>query len=115
MVNISDVSIRELETQLLSGRNLDLITKGELGKQKERRRHRENVKGADKVFRKQALESLAPRILGPSSPTQLEKNHKKKAWAASVGGYIFSHNSSVYDPGEWNDVGLKLFFRLVVC
>ncbi len=29
---------------------------------------------ADKVFRKQTLESLTPGILGPSSPTKLEKN-----------------------------------------
>jgi hypothetical protein len=35
-----------------------------------------NVKGADKVFRKQALESLTPGILGPSSPTKVEKNQK---------------------------------------
>ena len=34
-----------------------------------------NCKGADKVFRKQALESLTPGILG-SSPTKLEKNPK---------------------------------------
>jgi hypothetical protein len=25
---------------------------------------------------------------------------QKKAWAVSVGGYIFSHKSSVYDPGK---------------
>jgi hypothetical protein len=35
-----------------------------------------NIKGADKIFRKQTLESLPPWILGPSSPTQLEKNQK---------------------------------------
>jgi len=33
-----------------------------------------NVKSADKVFRKQTLGTLNPGILGPSSPTQLEKN-----------------------------------------
>jgi len=33
-----------------------------------------NVKGVDKVFRKQTLESLTPGILGPSSPTKVEKN-----------------------------------------
>ncbi len=33
-----------------------------------------NVKNADKIFRKQTLESLTPGILGPSSPTKLEKN-----------------------------------------
>jgi hypothetical protein len=32
-----------------------------------------NVKSADKVFRKQTLESLTPGILGPSSPTKVEK------------------------------------------
>jgi len=43
-----------------------------------------NVKGADKVFRKQTLESLpavsvaglTPGILGPSSPTKVEKIQK---------------------------------------
>jgi hypothetical protein len=42
-----------------------------------------NSKGADKVFRKQTLESLpavsvagvTPGILGPSFPTKVEKNH----------------------------------------
>jgi len=38
------------------------------------RRNRKNVKDADKVFRKQTLESFTPWILGPSSPTKLEKN-----------------------------------------
>jgi hypothetical protein len=28
------------------------------------------------------------------------KGGQKKAWAVSVGGYIFSHKSSVYDPGK---------------
>jgi hypothetical protein len=32
-----------------------------------------NVKSADKVFRKQTLESLTPGILGPSSPIKVEK------------------------------------------
>jgi hypothetical protein len=34
-----------------------------------------NAKGADKVFRKQTLESLTPGILGPSSPTKMARNH----------------------------------------
>jgi glycopeptide antibiotics resistance protein len=34
-----------------------------------------SVKSANKVFRKQTLESLTPGILGPSSPTKLENNH----------------------------------------
>jgi len=38
-------------------------------------RNQKNVKSADKVFKKQTLESLTPGILGPSSPTNLEKNH----------------------------------------
>ena len=33
-----------------------------------------NVKGADKVFRKQTLGPLPPGILESSSPTNLEKN-----------------------------------------
>jgi hypothetical protein len=38
--------------------------------------NRKNVKNADKIIRKQTLESLTPGILGPSSPTKLEKNLK---------------------------------------
>ena len=45
-----------LETQILLAGDLDL---------------------ADKVFRKQTLESLTPGILEPSSPTKLEKNQNK--------------------------------------
>ena len=41
---------------------------------KKHSRNRKNVKSADKIFRKQTLESLTPGILGPSSPTKLEKN-----------------------------------------
>jgi hypothetical protein len=37
--------------------------------------NRKNVKSADKISRKQTLEPLTPGILGPSSPTKLEKNH----------------------------------------
>ena len=37
-----------------------------------------NVKGVDKVLRKQTLESLTPGVLGPSSPTKLEKNLNHK-------------------------------------
>ncbi len=50
--------------------DLDLIEKSELGPLKKRhRRNRKNVKGADKIFRKQTLEPLTPGILGSSSPT----------------------------------------------
>ena len=55
-LEISYGSVCELETQILLAGDLDL---------------------ADKVFRKQTLESLTPGILGPSSPTILEKNLKK--------------------------------------
>ena len=37
--------------------------------------NRNNVKSDSKVFRKQTLESWTPGILGPSSPTKLEKKH----------------------------------------
>jgi hypothetical protein len=34
----------------------------------------QRIESADKIFRKQTLESLTPGILGPSSPTKFEKN-----------------------------------------
>ncbi|MBW2630259.1 MAG: four helix bundle protein [Deltaproteobacteria bacterium] len=74
MLYISYGSVCELETQILLAWGLDLIEKGVLGKLKKYSRKRKNVKGADKVFRKQTLESLTLGILGPSSPTELEKN-----------------------------------------
>ena len=40
------------------------------------REDRKNVQNADKVPRKQTLESLTPGILGPSSPTNLEMIRK---------------------------------------
>jgi hypothetical protein len=61
----------------LLAKDLGFIDKRELGTLKKRhRRNRKNVKGADKVFRKQTLESLTPGILVPSSPIKLEKNQK---------------------------------------
>jgi hypothetical protein len=42
--------------------DLDLIEKGELGTLKKHRRNRKNVKGADKSFIKQTLESLTPLL-----------------------------------------------------
>ncbi len=42
------------------------------------RRNRKNVNRADKISRKQTLESLNPGILGPSSPTKLEKNQRNR-------------------------------------
>ncbi len=80
------VFVCELETQILlaavrlrGSRQGDLcfIEKGELGTAKKRHsRNQKNVKSADAIFRKQTLESLTPGILGPSSPTKLEKNIK---------------------------------------
>ena len=43
--------------------------------QKRHGRKLKNVKNADKIIRKQTLKSLTPEILGPYSPTKLEKNH----------------------------------------
>ena len=76
MLYISYGSARELGTQILLAGDLGFIEKGELGTEKRHSRNRKNAKGADKVFRKQTLESLNPGILGPSSPTKLEKNLK---------------------------------------
>ena len=73
MFYISYGSVCELETQILLAGDLDLIEKSEFGTLKKHSRKRKNAKGTDKVFRKQTLESLTPGILGPSSPTKLEK------------------------------------------
>ncbi len=70
------VFVCELETQILLAGDLGFIKKGDLGTAKKRHsRSRKNVKSTDKIFRKQTFESLNPGILGPSSPTKLEKNH----------------------------------------
>ncbi|MFC1859237.1 hypothetical protein ACFL9U_14605, partial [Thermodesulfobacteriota bacterium] len=69
-------SVCELETQILLAGDLDLIEKGELGHTKKHSKNQKNAKSADKTHRKQTLESLTPGILGPSSPTKLEKNQK---------------------------------------
>jgi hypothetical protein len=48
--------------------------KRRIGHTKKRyRRNRKNVKGGDKVFRKQTLDRHAPRkpVLGPSSPSKI--------------------------------------------
>ncbi len=74
-----------METQILLARDLDLIEKGEWGTtKKDIAANRKNVKSADKVFRKQTLESLTPGILGPSSPTKLEKNQFFKESSVTV-------------------------------
>jgi hypothetical protein len=75
MFYISYGSVCELETQTLLDGDLGFIEKGH-------NRNRKNAKSADKISRKQTLESLlavsvaglTPGILGPSSPTKLEKN-----------------------------------------
>jgi len=72
---ISYGSVCELETQILLAGDLIFIEKGELGTAKKRySRNRKNVKSTNKIIKKQTLESLTPGILGPSSPTKLEKN-----------------------------------------
>jgi hypothetical protein len=43
--------------------------------QKKHSSNQKNVFSADKILRQQTLESLTPGILGPSSPTKLEKNN----------------------------------------
>jgi len=61
MLYISYGSICELETQILLAGDLDLIEKGVLGTLKKDIAESERMlKGADKVFRKQTLESLTP-------------------------------------------------------
>ncbi len=63
------------KTQILLAGDIGLIEKGEFGTAKKRySRNRKNVKSSNKISRKQTLESLTPGILGPSSPTKLEKN-----------------------------------------
>jgi len=64
MLYISYGSVCELETHILLAGDLNLIVKGELGTLKKRHSgNRRNVKSADKVFRKQTLESLTPWTL----------------------------------------------------
>ena len=53
-------SVCELETQILLAGDLGFIEKGELDTSKKQSRNRKNVKSADKIFRKQTLESLTP-------------------------------------------------------
>ena len=72
------------------------------------RRNRKDVKGADKVFRKQTLESLAPGILGPSSPTKLEKNNKFKVCSAFIIialFFILACANTPYIVGKWKEIG----------
>ena len=72
------------------------------------RRNRKDVKGADKVFRKQTLESLTPGILGPSSPTKLEKNNKFKVCPAFIIialFFILACANTPYIVGKWKEIG----------
>ena len=63
MLYISYGSVCELETQILLAGDLDLIEKNKLGTTKKViAANRKNVKSADKVFRKQTLESLDPLL-----------------------------------------------------
>jgi hypothetical protein len=41
---------------------------------------------------------------GHKNKRDLFQRRPKKAWAVSVGGYIFSHKSSVYGPGRVKDL-----------
>ena len=71
-------------------------------------RNQKNVKGADQVFRKETLDSLAPGILGPSSPTKLEKNYKfKLSWALVIVALIFilACASTPNIVGKWKEIG----------
>jgi hypothetical protein len=75
---------------------------------KRHRRNRKNVKGTDKVFRKETLDSLAPGILGPSSPTKLEKNYKFKLCYALVIIALFFVLACANTPhivGKWKEIG----------
>jgi len=72
------------------------------------RRNRKNVKGADKVFRKETLDSLAPGILGPSSPTKLEKNYKFKLSSVFIILaliFILACAKTPYIVGKWKEIG----------
>ena len=72
------------------------------------RKNRKDVKGADKVFRKQTLESLTPGILGPSSPTKLEKNNKFKVCSAFIIialFFILACANTPYIVGKWKEIG----------
>jgi hypothetical protein len=76
---------------------------------KRHRRNRKNVKGADKVFRKETLDSLAPKILGPSPPTKLEKSYKfKPCYALVIIALIFILACAANTPhivGKWKEIG----------
>ncbi len=74
MLYISYGFFCELETQILLAGDLGLLDKGELVTAKKVVAEIERMLKALIKSRKQTLESLTPGILGPSSPTKLEKN-----------------------------------------
>ena len=81
MLYISYGSVCELETQILLAGGLDLIEKGELGTLKKdiaeiERMLKSLIKFSENKHWNPCLPSagLTPGILGPSSPTKLEKN-----------------------------------------
>jgi four helix bundle protein len=76
MLYISYGSVCELETQILLAGDLGFIDKGELDTAKKDIAEIERMLKSLIISRKQTLESLTPGILGPFSPTNLEKNHK---------------------------------------
>jgi hypothetical protein len=65
MLYISCDFVCELETRILLAGDLGFIEKGVLGRLKKHRRNRKNIKGADKVCRKQTLN---PWPLGSLDP-----------------------------------------------
>jgi len=72
MLYISYGSVCELETQILLTGDLDLIEKSELGTLKKDIAEIERMLKA--LIKSLENKHLTPRILGPSSPTKLEKN-----------------------------------------
>jgi hypothetical protein len=77
-------------TQILLAGDLALIEKGESGTLKKNIAEIERMlKALIKSLKKQTLESLTPGILGPSSPTKLEKNFINQYSSLRIKG-IFS-------------------------
>ncbi len=68
-------SVCELEAQIFLTGELDLIEKGEMGTLKKDIAEIERMLKALINSLEKTLESLPPCILGPFSPTKLEKSH----------------------------------------
>ena len=75
MLYIAYGSVCELETQVLLAGDLDLIEQGELATLNKDIREIERMLKA--LIKSLENKTLTPRILGPSSPTELEKNLKQ--------------------------------------